>query len=105
MNNYISKLSDKNIKKILDLRDMCLDIRQRDFFYKKVRDFKLALFNMMKSSYSLEVFVLSLEFPKIVDYIYIYIVLNRTSYQTINDIEEYGVKFEDLFDDKYFDLL
>lgn len=104
---YSESLSGANIKKVISLRNMCLEPVTRDIFYRMVNNIALSLFDYIKNNtlYDKAAFILAVEFPSIIDFIYTENELEKTNYTTIRNIESYGVKFEEMFNNDLFDYI
>lgn len=89
---------------IITLRNICLEPILRDSFYKIIRKIELVLFEGIKhSTFNQKVlFVLAVNFTKVVDIIFTENVLEQPTDLVVEEIEKYGVKIEDVLNNNIF---
>lgn len=90
---------------IVTLRNICLEPILRDSFYKIIRKIELVLFEGIKHSTFNQkaLFVLAVNFTKIVDIVFTENVLEEPADLAVEEIEKYGVKIENILDNDIFD--
>lgn len=112
MNELLVKIGEENVDVILKMRSMMFEPMLRDLAILAVHKLRLKAFNYINNEINQnkkEMYVLSIEFPSIIDLIY-----NMSDEQWGNktiaskieeDISKYGVSLDDLFEKKLFDEL
>lgn len=107
MKRYSERLSKENIQRIIDLRNMCLEPALRDLFLNTVRNIKFILFEDITHSTCNQKssFVLAIKFENIIDFVFSENVLEETNEKVVKDIESYGIKIEDILNDRMFNYI
>lgn len=112
MNELLENIGEENVDIILSIRRGMFEPRLRDYSKFNIMKMRLKAFDYIsntKNKKRKEMYVISIEFPSIIDLIYnvsdeIY-GNNQVASKIEKDIIEYGVSLEDLFDKKLFDEL
>lgn len=107
MKKYSGNLSKWNIENIITLRNMCLEPALRDLFQNTVRNIKLILFEDITHSTCNQKasFVLAIKFENIIDFVFSENVLEETNEKVVKDIESYGIKIDDILNDRMFNYI
>ena len=107
MKRYSENLSKGNIENIITLRNMCLEPALRDLFHNTVRDIKLILFEDITHSTCNQKasFVLAIRFENVIDFVFSENVLEETNEKVVKDIESYGIKIEDILNERMFNYI
>lgn len=110
MSELLEKIEKENVDTILKIRRMIFEPLLRDvamLSIYKVREKAFKYINNGINPNKKEMYVLSVEFPSIIDLVYNMADEKWGSIDTISRIEEniskYGVKLENLFDKQLFD--
>lgn len=109
MQNYLImkvNLSEKHVEDVLKLRELALEPTLRNLFLKCIVSTRRRLYQYIQNNgeYKYEAYILSIEFPAVIDYIFC-LKNDIDTYPAECALTRYGVDVTDIINDKLFDLI